>query len=137
MNFRVTLLQNLPDRTPLAVRARYRFRDGSVQTWPVAVNPEQGAAVLSVESGRDMLVPDALTRSLVAHYPTAPLQEERQISSVRPGEEVAPPDTAVDAHEPLAARRDSAQAGTGGPPGRAAYPPVAGEGGAHRTRPRS
>jgi hypothetical protein len=90
MNFRVTLLQNLPDRAPLAVQARYRLRDGSVQTWPVAVHPEQGAAVLSVDSGRDMLVPDALTRSLVAHYLAAPGREERQISTVQPGAEAAP-----------------------------------------------
>ena len=88
-NFRVTLLQNLPDRAPLAVQARYRFGDGSVQTWPVAVHPEQGAAVLSVDSGRDMLVPGALTRSLVAHYLTAPGQEERQISTVQPGVDAA------------------------------------------------
>jgi hypothetical protein len=90
MNFRVTLLQNLPDRAPLAVQARYRLRDGTQQTWPVGVQPERCAAVLDVESGRDMLLPDALTRSLVVHYPTAPLQEERQISSVRPGVEGAP-----------------------------------------------
>lgn len=109
MNFRVTLLQNLPDRAPLAVQARYRLRDGSAQTWPVAVHPEQGAAVLSVESGRDMLLPDALTRSLVAHYPTAPLQEERQISNVRPGNEAASPsgDDGRAMSRGGAARRDS------------------------------
>jgi hypothetical protein len=90
MNFRVTLLQNLPDRAPLAVQARYRLRDGTLKTWPVAVQPERGAAVLDVESRTDMLLPDALTRSLVAHYPTAPHQEERQISSVRPAVESAP-----------------------------------------------
>jgi hypothetical protein len=86
MNFRVTLLQNLPDRAPLAVQARYRLRDGSTQTWPVAVQPERAAAVLDIESHRDMLLPDTLTRSLVAHYFTAPHQEERQISTVRPAE---------------------------------------------------
>jgi hypothetical protein len=90
MNFRVTLLQNLPDRAPLAVQARYRFRDGTLKTWPVGVQPERAAAVLDVESHRDMLLPDTLTRSLVAHYPTAPLQEERQISSVAPAVESAP-----------------------------------------------
>jgi hypothetical protein len=36
MKFRVTLLQNLPDRAPLAVQARYRLRDGTLKTWPVA-----------------------------------------------------------------------------------------------------
>jgi hypothetical protein len=90
MNFRVTLLQNLPDRAPLAVQARYRLRDGTLKTWPVAVEPERAAAELSVESRTDMLLPDVLTRSLVAHYPTAPHQEERQISSVQPAVEAAP-----------------------------------------------
>lgn len=85
MNFRVTLLQDLPDRAPLAVQVRYRLRDGSVLTWPVTVRPERAASVLSVDSGRDMLVPDVLSRSLVAHYPTAPARQERQISNVQPG----------------------------------------------------
>ncbi|HVH13242.1 MAG TPA: hypothetical protein VM759_09330 [Longimicrobium sp.] len=84
MRFRVTLLQNLPDRPPRAVQARYRLPDGSVQTWPVAVHPDRAAADLAVESGRDMLVSGALARSLVAHYETPPIQEERQISRVQP-----------------------------------------------------
>jgi len=90
MNFHVTLLQNLPNRAPLAVQARYRLRDGTLKTWPVGVEPERASAVLEIESRTDMLLPDALTRSLVVHYPTAPYQEERQISSVRPAVEAAP-----------------------------------------------
>lgn len=80
--FRVVLLQNLPDRAPLALQARYRLRDGSVRNWPVSVHPQRAAAVLEVESGADMLLAGAVTRSLVGHYATAPLQEERQISTV-------------------------------------------------------
>lgn len=83
MNFLVTLLQNLPARTPIAVQARYQLADGSVQTWPVTVHAPRDGRSLTVESEREMLVPDARTRSLVGHYPTPPTREERQISAVR------------------------------------------------------
>ncbi|HEX6038478.1 hypothetical protein [Longimicrobium sp.] len=82
MRYRVMLQQSLSDRAPRAMQARYRLRDGRVQAWPVTVHPEGGSAVLEVESGEDMLLPGAVARSLVGHYATAPLQEERQISSV-------------------------------------------------------
>lgn len=85
MEFRVTLAQRLSDRTPLAVQACYRLRDGSVQTWPVAVDPERDAVSLTVRSERDMLVPDARWRSLVGHYATPPTREERRIARVRQG----------------------------------------------------
>jgi len=84
MNFQVKLLQDFPDRPPWAVQARYRLPDGTVQSWPVTIRPGDAAAVLVVESGRDMLVPGALSRSLVAYYDTPPRQEERQISRIQP-----------------------------------------------------
>lgn len=92
----MVLLQNLPDRAPLAIQARYRLGDGSVRNWPVSVHPERAAAVLEVQSGADMLLAGAVARSLVGHYATAPLQEERQISRVHalrgdPGPGGAPP----------------------------------------------
>lgn len=83
MEFRVTLHQSLSDRDPLAVQAQYRLRDGSVHAWPVTVVPERGSAVLTVHSERDMLVPQARWRCLVAYYPTPPTREERLIARVR------------------------------------------------------
>ncbi len=86
MRFHVTLLQNLPSRTPRAVQAHFRLADGSTQTWPVTVHPDQGAAEVLVESGREMLIAAAVhVRTLVAHYDEPPKREERQISQIRPG----------------------------------------------------
>lgn len=83
MMFQVTLLQELSDRPPRAVQARYRLPDGTVQAWPIILRSDQDVAALVVESAREMVVPGALA-SLVAHYETAPRQEERQISRVQP-----------------------------------------------------
>ena len=54
-----------------------------MQAWPVILRSDRGVAALVVESAREMVVPGALA-SLVAHYETAPRQEERQISRVQP-----------------------------------------------------
>lgn len=83
MMFQVTLLQELSGRAPRAVQARYRLPDGTVQAWPIILRSDQDVAALVVESAREMVVPGALA-SLVAHYETAPRQEERQISRVQP-----------------------------------------------------
>lgn len=96
----MVLLQNLPDRAPVALQARYRLRDGSVRNWPVSAHPSRAAAVLEVESGADMLLAGAVTRSLVGHYATAPLQEERQISAVHAIRSDGPPATARDSAPP-------------------------------------
>ncbi|HEX8432127.1 MAG TPA: hypothetical protein VF625_12615 [Longimicrobium sp.] len=82
MRFLVTLLRELPERSPWAVQAHFRLADGSVWTWPVTVHPDHGAAEIVVESERDMLAVVEV-RTLVAHYAEPPTREERQISTIR------------------------------------------------------
>ncbi|HYW06557.1 MAG TPA: hypothetical protein VE913_06360, partial [Longimicrobium sp.] len=83
MRFLVTLLRELPARSPWAVQAHVRLADGSARTWPVTVHPDHGTANLVVESERDMLVAEISVRTLVAHYAEPPTREERQISVIR------------------------------------------------------
>lgn len=83
MRFLVTLLRELPARSPWAVQVHFRLADGSARTWPVTIHPDHGAADVVVESERDMLIAAAQVRTLVAHYAAPPKREERQISMIR------------------------------------------------------
>jgi hypothetical protein len=82
--FRVTLQQDLPTRTPSAFEVKYTFRGAPEQRWFVHnVQPDHSASVIQVDSPPALMAPDTLTRTLIAHYSTAPTEEERQISSVQ------------------------------------------------------
>ncbi len=86
MQFRLTLVQNLPNRAPSALSVTYTYRDGHMTTWPVqAVGPDRDTAVVVVECvGHLIHQQDVSTRELTSHYPTAPHTVVTGISSVQP-----------------------------------------------------
>src|SRR5690242_10066255 len=85
MQFRLTLVQNLPNRDPSAFQVSYKFTDNTVQTWPVqVVGPDRDTNIVIVDSPVNLInQQNVLTRTLVSHYPTPPLEICTQISSVQ------------------------------------------------------
>jgi hypothetical protein len=85
-NFRVTLLQNLPNREPSALSIIYTYSDGRPETrWFVEpLSPARDVAVVTVASAHNLLdVSNVLTRRLETHYPTAPNSVITSISSIQ------------------------------------------------------
>jgi hypothetical protein len=87
MKFILTLVQNLPNRTPSALEVVYRFNDGTEHNWPVTPDgPDQNRAVIKVDSTVNLINQmNVKSRVLRTHYPTAPDHLDTQISSVQPG----------------------------------------------------
>jgi hypothetical protein len=85
MRFRVTLMQNLPNRQPSAMSAKYSYSDGRTATWPVqAIGPDRDVAVVVVECVVDLVhQAGVLSRELIAHYPLEPSAIPIAISSVQ------------------------------------------------------
>ncbi|AUX43503.1 uncharacterized protein SOCE26_049520 [Sorangium cellulosum] len=86
MQFRLTLVQNLPNRDPSAFTVTYTFANGQHSTWPVAaIGPDKDRNVLVVDTNVNLInQQNVKTRELNAHYPTAPITVDIQISSVQP-----------------------------------------------------
>jgi hypothetical protein len=87
MPYRLTLQQHLPNLAPSAFQVRYTYRNGNVQTWFVAIaqGPDRDTFVIVVNAPVNLInQQDVLTRTLIAHYPTAPNTVEIAISSVQP-----------------------------------------------------
>src|SRR4051812_35921344 len=88
MPYRLTLLDNLPAQPPNALEVRYTYTDGTpATTWALQpVGPTVNTNVLVANcAGHNLLAPQHVhTRTLVAHYPVAPVTREITISSVQP-----------------------------------------------------
>jgi hypothetical protein len=85
MPYHITLVNNLDTRAPAAFHVRYDFRGGAPsQTWALTnVNPDRAVAAFSADCAVDLVnEPNVLTRTLIAHYPTAPNTVNTGISSV-------------------------------------------------------
>lgn len=99
-NYRLTLMENLPNRAPAALDVEYTYDNGQrPSTWRVtAIGPDTDRAVVVVNSPVNLSnVPNVKTRKLIGHYPVDPITREFVISSVQP------PAVAHDSAELLAA----------------------------------
>ena len=85
MPYRITLLQNLPNRAPAALDVRYEFNGAPTQTWRLTnVNPDRDVAVFTADCAVNLINQlNVRSRTVIGHYPAAPNTEERQISSVQ------------------------------------------------------
>lgn len=86
-NYRLTLMQNLPNRDPSAFQVTYTYNNAPSQQWFVhnAVGPDKNTAVLVVNTGGNLIQQNVAARTLKAYYPLAPTEVDITISSVQPG----------------------------------------------------
>lgn len=87
MPYRITLQETLPAAPPSALEVRFTYPAPTPPTqWPVtAVGPDVNTAVVVVNCAHNLLnVPNVRTRTLIAHYPVAPIVRELAISSIQP-----------------------------------------------------
>lgn len=87
MPYRLTLVQNLPNRTPSAMNVNYTFRAAPPASWPVTPvgAPPQDTNVAVVNCGANLVTQqNVLSRTLTTHYPTPPTDVVTGISSVQP-----------------------------------------------------
>lgn len=83
--FRITLVQDLPNRVPSMVLAVYTYAGAPTNTWQLTnVHPDRDTNVFNADCGADLVnQPNVRTRTLQAHYPDAPNQLDIPISSVQ------------------------------------------------------
>lgn len=84
-NYRLSLSQDLPNRTPSAFQVTYTDTNHHTQQWFFhdAVGPDRDTSVLTVSSGVDLVnQPHVKTRSLKAFYPSTPDELNFSILSV-------------------------------------------------------
>lgn len=81
--YRITLLQNLPNRAPSRLQVRYDFAGGPQTWWLDNANPDRAAAVFTADCAGNLMQQGASTRTVIGHYADVPNTEERQISSVQ------------------------------------------------------
>ena len=86
MPYRLTLVQNLPNRPPSAMHVNYTFRNAPPANWPVQPvgAAPQDTAVAVVNCGTNLLTQQNVqSRTLTTDYPTPPTTVVTQISSVQ------------------------------------------------------
>ncbi|HEU0080342.1 MAG TPA: hypothetical protein VFQ76_22025 [Longimicrobiaceae bacterium] len=85
-NFRITLSQDLPNREPTRFQVVYTYAAAPTNIWWLDnVHPDRDVAVVNGDCAADLInQPNVRTRTLRAHYPTAPNQVDVPISSVQP-----------------------------------------------------
>ena len=86
----ITLVENLPNRPPNALDIECTFNNGApAQQWrlPFALGqplPQNAAqfSCLPVPGVNLVTMPNIQSRTVIAHYPVAPITERFQVSSV-------------------------------------------------------
>lgn len=86
-NYRLTLMQDLPNRTPSAFQVTYTYANAPDQQWFVheAVGPDKDTAILVINTWGNLIQQNVATKTLKAFYPTTPTEVDISISSVQPG----------------------------------------------------